>query len=336
MQQVLAQYGFTGDVALNSISSGLINHTWLIDTGTSCFVLQRINQQVFNNPQAIAHNIRQLGNYLRQQHPDYIFTHPVPTIDGQDMAEIAGEQYRLFVYVNGSHTIDVVATPEQAYEAARQFGCFTNRLAGFDTTQLQTTLPNFHNLPLRFEQFSNAIQQADESRLAEARLVVDFLLAQKNIVQQYNAVVQTLPRWVIHHDTKISNVLFDKNDKGICVIDLDTVMPGYCTSDMGDMLRTYLCPVSEEEADYQQIHIRPLFYKAVLEGYAAGLDNLFAPAIQANFHFAGLQMVYMQALRFVTDYLQNDAYYGAKYEGHNFIRAGNQVALLRALQQYQP
>ncbi|HRQ49240.1 MAG TPA: phosphotransferase, partial [Agriterribacter sp.] len=131
--------------------------------------------------------------------------------------------------------------------------------------------------------------------------------------------------------TTISNVLFDEQDKGICVIDLDTVMPGYFISDVGDMMRTCLSPVSEEEKDFSKIKIRDEYYKAIVQGYLEGMENTLSVPEKAAFFDAACYLVYMQALRFIADHLNNDQYYGARYEGHNFTRGCNQINLLKKL-----
>jgi Ser/Thr protein kinase RdoA (MazF antagonist) len=136
---------------------------------------------------------------------------------------------------------------------------------------------------------------------------------------------------VTHHDTKISNVLFDADGKGLCVIDLDTVMPGYFISDVGDMMRTYLSPVSEEENEFGKIEVRDDFYKAIVQGYYNEMKDELTETEKKYFFYAGTFMIYMQALRFLTDYLNDDIYYGAKYPRHNFVRAKNQVVLLEQL-----
>lgn len=135
---------------------------------------------------------------------------------------------------------------------------------------------------------------------------------------------------VTHHDTKISNVLFNDAGKGICVIDLDTVMPGYFISDVGDMMRTYLSPANEEEKDFAQVEVRPEFYRAIREGYLEEMGSHLTTGEKDHFFYAGEFLIYMQALRFLTDYLNDDKYYGRLYEDHNFVRAGNQVALLKS------
>ena len=136
---------------------------------------------------------------------------------------------------------------------------------------------------------------------------------------------------VTHHDTKINNVLFDDENKGICVIDLDTLMPGYFISDVGDMIRTYISPFGEDEKDLSKLEMREDYFTAIAEGYLSEMFDELNEAELQHFVFAGKFMIYMQALRFLSDYLNNDVYYGSKYEGHNFIRATNQVHLLKLL-----
>ena len=136
---------------------------------------------------------------------------------------------------------------------------------------------------------------------------------------------------VTHHDTKISNVLFGADDKALCVIDLDTIMPGYFISDVGDMMRTYLPTVSEEETDFSKIEVRDDVYKAIVQGYSNEMGEALSDEETKAFFYAGVFMIYMQALRFLTDHLNNDVYYGARYPNHNFVRAGNQIVLLQKL-----
>ena len=243
--------------------------------------------------------------------------------------------FRLFPFVKNSHTVDVVNTPQQAYEAAKQFGHFTRLLAGFPTKELQITLPDFHNLPLRYQQFNTALLNGDPVRIQEAAATILFLQQHIDIVTTSQSIPNNpaFKKRVTHHDTKISNVLFDDSDKGLCVIDLDTVMPGYFISDVGDMLRTYLSPVSEEESDFSQIEIRANYFKAIAEGYLSEMNEVLSSTEKQHFVYAGKFMIYMQALRFITDYINNDVYYGSKYQGQNFIRAKNQVVLLGKLMQ---
>lgn len=160
----------------------------------------------------------------------------------------------------------------------------------------------------------------------------------KSIVTQFESIKQN-PQFkirVTHHDTKISNVLLDYNNNGLCVIDLDTVMPGYFFSDAGDMIRTYLSPVSEEESNLAKIEIRQEYFEALAKGYFSQMNQQLTAEEKDHFVYAGKFMIYMQAIRFLTDYLNNDIYYGCKYEGHNFVRAGNQFTLLEKLIAEEP
>ncbi len=334
-QIILNLYGLTEDtVEIKPFGTGLINHTWAITTGDKKFILQRINHNIFKHPSDIAANIRMIGDYLSQHYPDYLFVTAEKTLLKDDIVfEVQKGYFRMFPFVKGSHTIDVVSTPSQAYEAAKQFGRFTKLLSGFPAEQLRITLPDFHNLPLRYQQFETAINNGNKERIAAAADTISFLQQHRSIVTVSEAIPNSpaFKKRVTHHDTKISNVLFDDHDKGLCVIDLDTVMPGYFISDVGDMLRTYLSPVSEEETDFSKIKIREDYFKAIAEGYLSEMNQELSTEEKAHFVYAGKFMIYMQALRFLADYINDDVYYGSKYEGHNFMRAKNQVVLLEKL-----
>lgn len=314
---------------------GLINRTWKITTTHGeQFVLQKLNEKVFKNPGDIAFNIHLIGEFLKQNYPDYFFLRPVLSTSGEEMIYIEREGvFRLFPFVENSHTVDVVNTTDQAYEAARQFGKFTRVLSGFDAKKLKTTIPNFHNLPLRYQQFEQSIQTGNKERISNSKNLIEQLHSNKNIVDEYSSIINDpeFKQRVTHHDTKISNVLFDKNEKAICVIDLDTLMPGYFISDVGDMMRTYLSPANEEEKDLDKIFIREDFYKAIAEGYLEEMSGELTEKENSYFSYSGKFMIYMQALRFLIDHFENDIYYGAEYEGHNFVRAQNQAVLLERL-----
>jgi Ser/Thr protein kinase RdoA (MazF antagonist) len=333
-QQVLQAYGFNNDVVVQPFGTGLINHTWTVYNGKEKLILQRINHNVFKSPGAIAANIRLISQYLSAHHPGYLFVTPEQTLQRQDIVYLEGEgYYRLFPFVAGSHTIDVVHSTTLAYEAAKQFGRFTRLLCDFPCEDLQVTLPDFHNLPLRYRQFEKAIQLGNKNRIKEATELIRFLQHHRNIVEVSAAIPfnPAFQKRVTHHDTKISNVLFNDEDKGLCVIDLDTVMPGYFISDVGDMLRTYLSPVSEEETDFSKIEIREDYFKAIAAGYLGEMGDVLSSEEKAHFVYAGKFMIYMQALRFLTDYISDDVYYGCKYEKHNLMRANNQIVLLEQL-----
>ena len=331
---ILNEFGIEPNTSVKPFGSGLINNTWLICEKENEFILQRINQHVFKNPFAIATNIHLVCDHFKQNHPGYLFPCPRKTVAGDNMTFIENEGYfRIFPYIKNSHTVDVVNSPSQAYEAAKQFGRFTNLLSGFPVDQLKITLPDFHNLPLRYSQFETAIKEGNKERIKQSAAMISFLEDQQEIVSISEQICKNpdFKKRVTHHDSKINNVLFDDNNKGLCVVDLDTVMPGYFISDFGDMMRTYLSPVSEEEKDISKIEIREEYFKAIAEGYLSEMEKELTTVEKRYLVYAGKFMVYMQALRFLTDYLNNDIYYGSKYEGQNFIRANNQVSLLKKI-----
>ena len=333
-EEILKEFGLDVNATVKPFGSGLINNTWLINDRGNDHILQRINQNVFKKPLDIANNIRLICNYFQDQHPDYLFVCPCRTTTGDDMLFINGEGYfRLFPFIKNSYTTDVVNSPLQAFEAAKQFGRFTNLLSKFPAGNLKITLPDFHNLPLRYSQFEKAIKQGNKERIREARETIQFLTQQHEIVT-ISEKIRNNPDFktrVTHHDSKISNVLFDVNNHGLCVIDLDTVMPGYFISDFGDMMRTYLSPVSEEEKSFDRIEIREDYFTAIADGYLSEMGDELTSIEKEHLVYAGKFMTYMQALRFITDHLANDIYYGAKYEGHNFLRANNQIVLLKRI-----
>ncbi|MDQ2863267.1 MAG: aminoglycoside phosphotransferase family protein [Bacteroidota bacterium] len=335
LRDILLEYDINQDhLVFEPIHNGLINQTWLVKNANKDFILQKINHNIFKNPDAIAQNVRMIADYLSNHNHGYLFVSPIKTKDAEEMKHIKEEGYfRLLPFVKDSHTIDTVENPTQAYEAAKKFGEFTRLLSDFPVEKLQTTLPDFHNLSLRYQQFSEALEHGNKERIQKSKELIDFIIANKEIVDTYEEILKnpSFKLRVTHHDTKISNVLFDPNDKGLCVIDLDTVMPGYFISDVGDMIRTYLSPVPEEEKDFSKIEIREEYYAAIWNGYMGEMKNELSDIEKKHFIYAGKFMIYMQALRFLTDHLNNDIYYGAKYPDQNFVRAGNQVVLLQRL-----
>lgn len=337
MKEILFHFGLAEEnLQVLPFGNGLINNTWTItdEERNSKYILQKVNQQIFKQPNDIASNIRLIDNYLKVYYPDYLFVSPVVTIAGDELLKINEGYFRMFPFIADSHTIDVVEKPQQAYEAARQFGKFTKLLAGFDTSRLKITLPDFHNLSLRYQLFEKALLTGNAERIGQSKDLIETIKLNKRIVDEYEHYKEKFTIRVTHHDTKISNVLLEEADKGLCIIDLDTVMPGYFISDVGDMMRTYLCPVSEEEKDFSKIIIRVAFYEAIVTGYLSEMGAELTEVEKQLFHFSGEFMIYMQAIRFLTDYINDDCYYGAKYAGHNFIRAGNQITLLQQLQEF--
>jgi Ser/Thr protein kinase RdoA (MazF antagonist) len=335
MEEIFAAYNLLqSNYEIKPFGKGLIHKTWRIKNSHSDFILQKINHNIFRRPEDIASNVRMLADYLANTHPDLLFVKSIKTKYNDEIAYIAGKGYfRLCHYVKYSHTINKVERPEQAYEAAKKFGQFTKILSNFPVNRLQITLPDFHNLSLRYQQFTDALKNGNKKRIQHSGELIDFIEANKNIVDTFENIFHnpSFKLRVTHHDTKISNVLFGTHNKGLCVIDLDTVMPGYFISDVGDMIRTYLSGVNEEEINFSEIEIREEYFIAIWKGYMSEMSNELSTQEKNHFIYSGKFMIYMQEMRFLTDYLNNDSYYGASYETHNLVRAGNQQVLLQRL-----
>lgn len=334
-ESILEAYGLTHkNINIQQIGSGHINGTYLLTKQPSNekFVLQYINTNVFTNPEAIASNIQAVANFLSSNFPTYLFPAPLLTLDGRNMAVNQGEFWRLSPFVEHTIALDTLSAPVQAYEAAKQFGKLSKLLNDFDSSGLQATVVGFHDLELRFQQFETALAQANlqlkASAAAEIKLASDF----QYILSTYQQLKNHLPNRVMHHDTKISNVLLDKDTyKGVCVIDLDTLMPGKFISDLGDMMRTYLCEFSENETDLSKIEIREDYFSAMIEGYLFEMGSILTNKEKEAILFSGKYIIYMQALRFLSDYLNGSVYYPIHYPTQNLDRTKNQFKLLQEL-----
>ncbi len=331
---ILPLYGLDeSEYSVKAYGNGLINHTWKIISAGKEYLLQRINQQVFPRPADIMDNCRLLSDYFKTNHPDYLFVAPLHAKNHQNyVIDAENNYYRLFPFVNNSYTCNTVSGSSLAFEAARQFGKFTSLLSGFDPARLHLTIPDFHNLTLRYQQFEKALQEGARQRIEMSADSIAFLKSQSVMVTIFEKIKNDVSckLRVIHHDAKINNVLFDLGDnRGLCVIDLDTVMPGYYISDVGDMLRTYLSPASEEEKDFNRIEIREEYFSEVVKGYLGEMQSELSEGEKQYFVYAGKFAIYMQALRFLTDYLNNDIYYQTQYADQNLVRANNQVVLMK-------
>ncbi len=336
-QSVFKKFGIPNDSLIKPFGSGLINHTWFVETkNNQKYILQKVNENVFKHPENIAENIRLIAHYLSLHSPLYFFPTPLKSLEGAEFIIEEGKGFfRLFNFVENSHSFDVVESPKQAYESAKAFGKFTRLLAGMEISALKTTLPHFHDLSFRYRAFITSLENASKERKELAEEAIGFMMSHKYLVEDFEDIKKNkgFKLRVTHHDTKISNVLFDESENALCIIDLDTVMAGYFISDLGDMMRTYLCPVSEEDQNLRLIDVREEYLKAILEGYLSEMKDELTEIEKKYLLFSGHFIIYMQAMRFITDFLNHDIYYGAKYPLHNLIRGMNQITLFRKLKE---
>ncbi|RPE09433.1 aminoglycoside phosphotransferase family protein [Chitinophaga lutea] len=319
---------------VKKFGSGHINNTFLLSGTQGQYILQKINTYVFREPDVIARNQRLAADYLAEHHPDYLFITPIPTTTGEELYVHDGEYWRMIPFIPDSMSVDQADTPKQAYEAARQFGKMARLLHGIDLHEFRASIPNFHNLTLRYAAFQEAIRQAKPERKQFAEKLIEQFLRYSDIAITFESL-KTDPAFsdrLMHHDTKINNVLLQKDTfEGICVCDLDTLMPGKIISDLGDMVRTYVSPVSEEERDFSRIEVRDEYFEALMKGYLSEVGSTLSATERAHLFYAGKFMIYMQGIRFLTDYLNGDVYYPIKYPEHNYNRAMNQLTLLERL-----
>lgn len=336
---VLPFFGLrASDYSIERVGSGHINFTFKLD-GPSRYILQRVNKNVFRTPEVIAENLRIAADFLRRRSPGYLFLTAIPTTSGKEMAiDTEGFPWRLFPYIEHSVTRDFVTSPQEAKEAAAEFARLTRHLDGVAIGQFQETIPRFHDLRLRMNQFKEAEKSAGKV-VQTATKEIQQANAHAYLVERYERLVQegSLCLRLVHNDTKINNVLFDeRTGKTVAVIDLDTLMPGYFIYDLGDMVRTFVSPVSEEERDLSKVVFREEIYDALLEGYLSEMGAVMTQAERKAIPFAGKMMTYIMALRFLADFLRGNTYYHITYPEQNLVRAANQLRLLEVLEENIP
>lgn len=332
---VIKQYNLpeaTWDI--RHFGTGLINHTWLVSAPNrkEKYICQKINESVFKQPEYIAENINSIGSYLQKHYPAYFFIQPLQTHSASGLVWLPDSgYYRMMPFAEGSHTVDTVTDTGVAFEAAKQFARFTANLRSFPVEKLHITLPDFHNLRFRLYQYRQALHYADPKMLKHCDKEIKVLQKFHAIELRWEGIYHNplFPKRVIHHDTKISNCLFDDRNKGMAVIDLDTVMPGYYMSDVGDMCRSYLCALNEESTAFDEILIRLEYFDALADGYLSEMGNVLTPDELELFTYSGQFLMYMQALRFLADFLAGNPYYPVSHPMHNLDRTKNQLALLK-------
>ncbi len=319
------------------LTSGLIHNTYNVSGNKKSIVLQQINTAVFSEPGEIISNYLTIFDYLKD-HPEVKIPEPVPTLQGLYLfTDEAGTVWRATQYMEDSYVESSTITSNQAQKVAGCFGAFSQALSSLKPEKLAVVLPGFHNLSWRFEQFVQAIASADPKRASNTQKIIENVQQRKQLVSFYESLTGNadFPLRIMHHDCKISNILFHQHTRNpVCVIDLDTVMPGYFFSDLGDLIRSVTGTVGETATDLHSLKIKESYYEAIVTGYTRGLGDQLTRAEKNVIHHAGLIMIYMQGIRFLTDYLNGDTYYKIAYPEQNFDRANNQFHLLLKLEEF--
>lgn len=330
--------------------SGHINDTycaWYDAAGQRIrYIHQRINHHVFKNPIHLMENVDRVTSHslhllLEQGHPEaYRRTLTcVPSCDGKPYAiDADGNVWRTYPFIERARGYDVLETTHQAYQAARAFGEFQKLTAGLPGDRLHETIPHFHHTRKRYEAFLAALEQDTHQRAAEVAEEVDFVRAHESDCSRIVDLIASgaIPERVTHNDTKLNNVLLDDvTAEGVCVIDLDTTMPGSALYDFGDMVRTAVPQLAEEATDLSSMDVKMDMFEALLKGYRQSATFL-NEAENNQLAYAGKLLTLECGIRFLTDYLQGDAYFKIKRPSQNIDRCRNQFAFVQALERRMP
>ena len=326
-------------LTIDPVKGGLINSSFVVrGTHTRPFLLQQINQQVFRDPEAVQQNYIQIWSASRNSSQSLSIPAPIAYLDNRYLYRSReGQYWRATEFVEDSFSKSVATDPQQAYTTAKTFACYTASLHHLDQSLLNIVIPGFHNLYERYVQFEQALSGASPERKKTAEQPIHELVRRKKYADFYRQLIRDpsgYPVRVMHHDAKIANVLFNREEQVICAVDFDTVMPGYFFSDLGDMIRSMACNEDENFRDIDQLHLRPEYYDAIVSGYLEVMEPYLTASEKEHIHYAGILMIYMQALRFLSDYLNGDVYYRTEYEGQNLDRTANQLKLLQELENY--
>ena len=310
------------------------------------YVHQRINTNVFKDPDAVMDNFVRVTSHQRRKlieagarDASRRTLAVVPTRDNRPYYRNGdGECWRTLVFVEGVRTFEAVELPTQAYEAGKAFGEFQQLLVDLPGKRLAETIPHFHNTRRRFGALQQAIKSDHANRAKEAKKEIEFALRQEKIVDVIlNALAKKkIPERITHNDTKFNNVMLDvKTGRAFCVVDLDTVMPGCALYDFGDMVRTTTSPTLEDELDLSKVKMGMPMFQSLARGYLEAAGSFLTKNERALIAFSGKLITFTIGLRFLTDYLSGDTYFRVHRPGHNLDRARTQFKLVESIERQE-
>jgi aminoglycoside phosphotransferase (APT) family kinase protein len=332
---------FAGAIALRS---GHINDSYCVtfhQAGMPVrYLLQRINRNIFKNPLALMENIQRVTSHLAAKasgEPNPGRQTLILILARDELAwyvDEDGSYWRTYRFIESARTYDAVESTEQAFQAAKAFGRFQKLLVDLPAPRLHDTIRDFHNTPKRFIALEQAIASDGVNRAILARPEIEFAFAHRSIASVL--LDANLPERITHNDTKFNNVMLDDvTGEGICVIDLDTVMPGLALHDFGDMVRTTTSPAKEDEQDLSKVTMQFSTFEALLRGYLDSAGDFLTKAEKRHLAFSGKLMTFEQGVRFLTDYLQGDVYYKVSCDEHNLHRCRTQFKLFESVTQQE-
>ncbi|MFH1747767.1 MAG: aminoglycoside phosphotransferase family protein [Planctomycetota bacterium] len=351
MNTVAAQFDVTGDlIATEPLIGGHINDSFILtyqaDDRQQRYLLQRINDTVFPHPEQVIENIQHVTSHIAQR----LNASGVPDVTRRVLTlvhtragalyyrDVAGAVWRLYHYITDTCVHQAVKTAEQAQAAGSAFGEFQQLLADYSGPRLHETIPDFHHTPRRYSALDEAVRLDACGRVAMAHAELDFAQAQRSLagaLLDLHAAGE-LPERIVHNDAKISNVLFD-NQTGValCVVDLDTVMPGLAIYDFGDMVRSMATTTAEDETDLARVEVRMPLFEGLARGYLKSAGGFLTAAERDHLVVAGQLITLEQGVRFLTDYLQGDTYYKTRRPEQNLDRCRTQFKLLESIERQE-
>lgn len=323
---------------LTPITDGLINTTYLLenkDQGRK-FILQKINNHVFKQPEVIVNNHLLINEVLRSNNYQFQIIESIPSLANRLLVEdINGEPWRMLNFIENSITFLTAPSLQTAFDAAKTFSYFLNTVNTEKLPAIEDSLPNFLNFEKRIADYKNALKDAapqlKENAKAEIEITNQFLSLPDQWIQMEKT--HQIPKRIIHADVKISNILFDQNHNPLAVIDLDTMMISTILYDFGTMIQSYTNTTQEDDGTAQN-NFNPEMYKVVKEGFLFHLKEKLTPEESENLDYAAQVAIYIQELRFLTDYLNGSTYYSITHPEHNLDRTKNQLELLKGLREY--
>ena len=321
--------------------SGHINTTYIVtysDGGEEVkYILQNVNTNVFSNIDELMENVFAVTSHLRKKirenggDPERETLHYIKTKSGEKYLRVGDKAYRAYRFVDKSKSYDRVDSPELFKESALAFGRFQRYLSDFPAESLYVTIPNFHNTIWRYEnEFLPAVMKDIKNRAKNCQAEIELINSRKHEFSYLTDMIENgaLPLRVTHNDTKLNNVMFDEEtDEAICVIDLDTVMPGLSLYDFGDSIRFGACTAAEDEKDTDKVKIDLDYFAAYANGFLSEAGDSLTDSERDNLAFASKLITLELAMRFLTDYLNGDTYFKTDYSKHNLVRAKAQLAL---------
>ena len=330
-----------------SYGSGHINDTYLLvfeigKMGRLKVILQRMNKEIFTNPEELMENVVGVTSYLREKiienggDPDRETLNLIPAKDGkQYFVDSQGEYWRSYIFITDATSYDQVEKPEDFYESAVAFGHFQRLLADYPAETLHETIKGFHDTKARFQVFKEAVEKDVCGRAADVQKEIDFVLAHEDVANVFGDLQAKgeIPLRVTHNDTKLNNIMIDNiTGKGICVIDLDTVMPGLAMNDFGDSIRFGASTAAEDEPDLSKVSCSMDLFEIYVKGFLEGCGGRLTQREVELLPMGAKVMTFECGMRFLTDYLEGDHYFKIHREGHNLDRCRTQFKLVEDME----